>query len=226
MTRLTILERDEVLSDASWRGLADRESPVRLKLLEDAPPFRAADVIQVIPLDLSRVLSRDLHLIRSGGAFRLGPGRHGSPPEDEVPLGRVIAIERRAATFSLTTGILACIPWRWLSRGVDALELVERFRHPFTPPLFLGNAEACLAEIREKYNQPIEAREYSKLVPGSLIPLEREILVRHMKPGGRVLDIGCGAGREALGLAREGYQVVGIDIAPQMVAAARANAKR
>jgi SAM-dependent methyltransferase len=118
------------------------------------------------------------------------------------------------------------VPLPWLSRTVDALELVERLRHPFTPPLFLGNAEACLAGIRKKYNQPVEARECSRLVHGHLEPLEREILVRYLRPGGRVLDIGCGAGREAVGLAREGYQVVGIDIAPQMVEAARANAER
>lgn len=226
MTRLTVLERGEELTDASWRALADRGSPVRLKLLEDAPPFRAADIVQVTPLNSSRVPSRDLLLVRSAAGFRFGPGQDGAGSEAEEPLGRAIAIERRAATFSLTTGILACIPWRWLSRGVDALELIERVRHPFTPPLFLGNAEVCLVGIREKYDQPIEAREYSKLVPGSLVPIEREILVRHLKPGGRVLDIGCGAGREALGLAREGYQVVGIDIAPQMVEAARANTQQ
>ena len=226
MTGLTVLERGEELTDASWRALAVRGSPVRLKLLEDAPPFRTADIVQVTPLDSSRVPSQDLLLVRSAGGFRFGPGQGGAGSEAVEPLGRVIAIERRAATFSLTTGILAYIPWRWLSRAVDALELVERFRHPFTPPLFLGNAEACLAGIREKYSQPVEAREYSKLVPGSLIPFEREILVGHMKPGGRVLDIGCGAGREALGLARLGFQVVGIDIAPQMVEAARANAQQ
>jgi cyclopropane fatty-acyl-phospholipid synthase-like methyltransferase len=226
MTRLTVLKRGEELSDASWRALAVCGLPVRLKLLEDAPPFRAADIVQVTPLDSSRVLSRDLLLFRSAGGFRFGPGQDGTGSDAEAPLGRVIAIERGAATFSLTNGILSHIPPRWLPWTVDALELVERFRHPFTPPLFLGNAEACLAGIREKYSQPVEAREYSKLVAGSLVPIEREILVQHLKPGGRVLDIGCGAGREALGLAREKFQVVGIDIAPQMVEAARANAEQ
>jgi SAM-dependent methyltransferase len=47
-----------------------------------------------------------------------------------------------------------------------------------------------------------------------------------VKPGGRVLDIGCGAGREALGFARAGFRVVGMDIAPRMVEAARLNAAR
>lgn len=52
------------------------------------------------------------------------------------------------------------------------------------------------------------------------------MVVRHIRPGGRVLDVGCGAGREAIGLAREGYQVVGIDIAARMAKAAQANAQR
>jgi 2-polyprenyl-3-methyl-5-hydroxy-6-metoxy-1,4-benzoquinol methylase len=226
MSRLILLDRAEELNDHTWREVASQGRPVRLKLLEDAPPFRSADVVLVTPLDSSRVPSRALLLVRSADGFRFGPGQDvaGSGPED--PLGRVIAIERRAVTFSLEKGLLPLLPLRWLSRTVDALELVERVRHPFTPPLFLGNAESCLAGIREKYNQPLEAREYSKLVQGSLIPLEQKILVRHLKPRVCVLDIGCGAGREALGLARLGFQVVGIDIAPQMVEAARVNAER
>jgi len=226
MTGLIVLERGEELSDATWRALASRGFSVRLKLREPALPFLAADIIQITPLGASQTHSRDLLLFRCASGYRFGLGRDGAASQAEEPLGRVVAIERRAATFSLTNGILSHIPPRWLPRVVDALELVERLRHPFTPPLFLGNAETCLAGIREKYNQPVEAREYSRLVRGSLEPFEREILVRHMRPGGRVLDIGCGAGREAIGLSREGFQVVGIDIASQMVEAARANAQQ
>lgn len=226
MSRLIVLERSEELNDVTWREIASQGQPVRLKLLEPTPPFRDGDVVQVAPGDVGQPHPWDLLLFRSGGGFRLGPGRDGSSLEGEVPLGRIVAIERRAATFSLQTGVLSLTPRRWLRKAVDVLELVERLRHPFTPPLFLGNAEACLAAVREKYNQPVEAREYSRLVRGILEPLEREVLVRHLKPGSRVLDIGCGAGREALGLARLGFQVVGIDIAPQMVEAARANAQR
>ena len=56
--------------------------------------------------------------------------------------------------------------------------------------------------------------------------MERELIERHVKPGGRILDIGCGAGREALAFARAGFHVVGIDVAPRMIEAARANAER
>ena len=38
---------------------------------------------------------------------------------------------------------------------------------------------------------------------------------------GRVLDIGCGAGRHAIALQKEGYDVLGIDISPMAIKAAR-----
>lgn len=51
--------------------------------------------------------------------------------------------------------------------------------------------------------------------------LEREL---GMSPGDRVLDIGCGAGRHTIELARRGYQVVGVDISLTMLAAAKERA--
>lgn len=48
----------------------------------------------------------------------------------------------------------------------------------------------------------------------------------HLAPGARVLDAGCGQGRDALPLARMGHEVVGVDLSPKgvadMVAAAQA----
>jgi 2-polyprenyl-6-hydroxyphenyl methylase/3-demethylubiquinone-9 3-methyltransferase len=44
------------------------------------------------------------------------------------------------------------------------------------------------------------------------------------QPGLRVLDVGCGAGLAAEALARKGFQVLGIDAAPDAIAAAAAHA--
>ena len=45
-----------------------------------------------------------------------------------------------------------------------------------------------------------------------------------IKPGGRILDIGCGAGRHSIELASRGYDVLGIDPSEVMIAAARERA--
>jgi SAM-dependent methyltransferase len=45
-----------------------------------------------------------------------------------------------------------------------------------------------------------------------------------LRPGDRVLDVGCGPGRHALALARRGIEVAGVDLSPDFVASARETA--
>jgi ubiquinone/menaquinone biosynthesis C-methylase UbiE len=45
-------------------------------------------------------------------------------------------------------------------------------------------------------------------------------VLQMLRPGQRVLDIGCGYGRIAVPVAVGGYQVVGLDISPRLLAAA------
>ncbi len=47
-----------------------------------------------------------------------------------------------------------------------------------------------------------------------------------LRPGQRVLDVGCGPGRHALALARRGIEVVGVDLSPDFVDLAREAAER
>jgi SAM-dependent methyltransferase len=53
-----------------------------------------------------------------------------------------------------------------------------------------------------------------------LEPLYQRFL-RHVRPGGRILDAGCGPGRDALAFAERGYQVVAFDASEAMVQLAR-----
>lgn len=46
-----------------------------------------------------------------------------------------------------------------------------------------------------------------------------------LRPGDRVLDVGCGPGRHSLALARRGIEVHGFDLSPDFVALARQAAK-
>lgn len=50
---------------------------------------------------------------------------------------------------------------------------------------------------------------------------ERAVVDSYMTRGGSVLDVGCGAGREAIELASLGFEVTGIDVAEPVVAVAR-----
>jgi 2-polyprenyl-3-methyl-5-hydroxy-6-metoxy-1,4-benzoquinol methylase len=45
-----------------------------------------------------------------------------------------------------------------------------------------------------------------------------------LSPGARVLDLACGWGRTTLALARQGYQVTGFDLSPELLALARERA--
>ena len=50
------------------------------------------------------------------------------------------------------------------------------------------------------------------------------MITRLVPPGSDVLELGCGPGRHALGSATLGYRVLGIDLDPQIVRQANANA--
>jgi SAM-dependent methyltransferase len=48
--------------------------------------------------------------------------------------------------------------------------------------------------------------------------------VLQLQPGSRVLDVPCGNGRHSIALAKRGYKATGIDLAPQFIERARADA--
>ncbi|MBN2380194.1 methyltransferase domain-containing protein [candidate division WOR-3 bacterium] len=88
------------------------------------------------------------------------------------------------------------------------------------------NVSEILAEVARKYSQPEEVEEMNRLFSekSGLITPEQTLLGLYFPYPCRVLDIGCGVGREAIALAKQGYRVTGIDIAKPLVVAARRNA--
>ena len=56
-----------------------------------------------------------------------------------------------------------------------------------------------------------------KFLPGT--PQEVDFLEQelHLGPGSRVVDLGCGAGRHSIELARRGYRVTGVDVSKAML---------
>ncbi len=85
----------------------------------------------------------------------------------------------------------------------------------------LKTPEEKLRSVREKYNEPEEVGFHVRRAKAGLEPWEREFVERHTRGSGRVLNVGCGAGREAVALRQRGFEVVGIDPAERMVEEAR-----
>ena len=77
-----------------------------------------------------------------------------------------------------------------------ALSRFDEFYRSSTPPWVIGEPQPAIVE------------------------LERAGLIR-----GKVLDVGCGTGEHTILLTRLGYDVLGIDFAPQAVEQARRNAE-
>jgi len=59
------------------------------------------------------------------------------------------------------------------------------------------------------------------LVLSGLMPWERALYDRFLKPEDRVLVVGCGSGRDLIALLRLGYRVEGLDVASRAIALAR-----
>jgi SAM-dependent methyltransferase len=215
-----LLDLGEELSAATAEVVRNSPLTISLRLLDDAPPLREGQVVHVSP-GRDHLTARAIVLSRRDGEFQLATGRAAGSGD---VLGRVIAVQRGPTTIGIAHGLLAHLPTRWLAPAVDILEVLARIRHPLFPPLSLGSSEAALAAVRDKYGRAGEVSRYSSLARAGTEAFELELVARHVRPGGSMLDVGCGAGREAIGFARSGYRVVAIDIAPAMIDAARRNA--
>lgn len=110
-------------------------------------------------------------------------------------------------------GLLRPLPILW-----------EKLTHPLVWPVDLGQAGPLLEAMAAKYNQEQEIRYFLDQVKEGLDEIERSLVDGPMAKRGRVLDVGCGAGREAIALAKLGYGVVAIDIASRMIETAQENA--
>jgi len=234
-----ILVGGDSLTPDSARALA-AGTVVRMMVYRPAiRPVGVGDVVEVVPGARGRpgAIVLCIHadrcelgrVIRDGGpSLEIEIGETGTRRslEPGAILGVATALEQGDLLFDLQRG-------RWRAAGrlaarapgltgfLVALSWLERLRRPFFPPLFMGSESQLLARLTSAYDTEaqVTGRETE------LLPEEQVLLTRYLRPGRRVLDVGCGAGREAIGFARAGLSVVGIDLAPAMIALARERAR-
>lgn len=76
------------------------------------------------------------------------------------------------------------------------------------------------ADLEREWDGPAAGSESD--IASGLMPWEREFYPAFLKPDDRILLIGCGTGRDLLGLLELGYRAEGLDLAPWCTARARA----
>lgn len=95
-------------------------------------------------------------------------------------------------------------------------QVEERIKHGFLPDL------RRLRKVDWFYNNPWREPEFVKI---QVMPKINFVLNIAKKRGGKVIELGCGCGYLSLELARNGLDVVGVDLSPKSIEIAKRFAK-
>jgi ubiquinone/menaquinone biosynthesis C-methylase UbiE len=72
------------------------------------------------------------------------------------------------------------------------------------------------AAVRNYYQDPDVVTAFAANVSEGMTRFETALVRHAFAPGQRILDVGCGAGREGVAMVRQGLQVIGIDLVHEM----------
>lgn len=142
-------------------------------------------------------------------------------------VGRVVTVDRNGQTNRRTDRLARLSHFIYFSAkpfliipliGGKVLSLLH-------PRFFVKDPVSSLRGVVEKYNDTTEVRYYSHRAFEGLDEKEQHLVEQFMGQRGRVLNVGCGAGREAFALARQGFDIVGVDVAPLMIEEAKRHAQ-
>jgi SAM-dependent methyltransferase len=80
------------------------------------------------------------------------------------------------------------------------------------------------AAVRSAYEDPAQVGAFSAIADEGLTSFEVALVRQAFVPPQRILDVGCGGGREAVPMARAGFRLVAMDVSLAMVRATTAHA--
>jgi SAM-dependent methyltransferase len=81
-----------------------------------------------------------------------------------------------------------------------------------------------LAELKQRMRASWMAGDFGEIAKLNAGTAEDFVDRIHLQPGTRVLDVACGTGNQSIPAARAGAEVIGLDIAPNLLAQARKRA--
>lgn len=235
---LFLVERLEGLTLPVFGELIDRADPfvLRSDFRGLPPPVEELDLVHLIPAKRSE-MPRGTLVLRNGADglefVRISASAH-APTDGDERVARVVEVKRPGVRIRLDS-------WRWRLVGFLLASLpgfprtygwwhrfssfVKKLLQPFPSPISLGPPEALTKGVIEKYSDPRDISQRVKLFDGGLEEWEQDLFIRLLPPRGRLLIVGCAAGREAVPLAKLGFRVVGIDPVPGLIEAARRHAE-
>lgn len=81
----------------------------------------------------------------------------------------------------------------------------------------MNKIEQIKKESITEFSSNWTQKKYETIAERGFWKSEAILINKYFKPGSKILDIGCGSGRTALPLFQNGYDVIGVDITPEMI---------